>query len=412
LKPYLGLSLSVGFGSRATTHRVYAAPPTAVSTMQQHLVKFLLALALGAATSMVPSCPRDEQPDGHIALVQRHAKSSQVEVAEDKDPRSRDCSGCSFVGDLRCQFKFKDEYFHRINNCLWPQYDVVTASRNATGLRCFMVDKSLEEVLKPLVSDMDTCMISSMAEGVEALPDNVQKSVWTFPGGIPPKGVDQQTSCNGSHWCSGSKPNMYLTTNRHAMARDAAQVVSHIDSKQPYVVLILRKETSRELDVGSTQLLTSALNNLGRNRGFTVVTYDGSPTQKDTINLFAHAAGVVGWHGAAFANVLFASKPTCVVEMQTFRDIDYSDNTLARTMDFWATSGFSFARDPLPPWKDYSIVGVPLRQIIHVNNAETSVASHSSGGLASDDFIVKGMSRVHITEQDVTKVVATLDNCL
>ena len=72
----------VGFENRAT-HRVCA-----LSTMQR-LMTCILVLAVGAATCSSAWCP-NEQPDGHIALVQRHAKVSQVEDTEDKGPGLRD----------------------------------------------------------------------------------------------------------------------------------------------------------------------------------------------------------------------------------------------------------------------------------------------------------------------------------
>jgi hypothetical protein len=66
-------------------------------------------------------------------------------------------------------------------------------------------------------------------------------------------------------------------------------------------------------------------------------------TVKQTLDIFTNAAGVVGYHGAGHANTLFTANPSCVIEISTYRTLDWkpwrSNSELATQNDllFWHT---------------------------------------------------------------------------
>jgi len=356
-----------------------------------------LAVLVTAGTSVFGI---HKKPEPVIKLIANSAMNG-FQIHHYVDITGHDCSGCDYVGGLRCHFEYRDEFFHRINNCLWPMYDVVDDARGATGKKCFILDKSLADVLDPLVKDMDYRFIGSKSDCIKSMTGLRVAS--QYPGGVLPgkqTGIYEPTK----------EMQAQMATNRHALGRDAANVRTAI--KQPYVILILRKgaDTNRVFDKASEKLLKQAVEDIAGKHGFSVATYKGDESQTDTIGLFAHASGVVGYHGGGYANVLFASKPMCVVEMTTYADIDYSDKTLSRVINL--NDGWYLAdKDPEAAWKDWTVYGVPLRQIIEANGDEKELKKNSAGGLADAEFLIHRKT-ITLTENDVSAVASTLDKCL
>ena len=81
----------------------------------------------------------------------------------------------------------------------------------------------------------------------------------------------------------------------------------------PIVVVIQRQGGSRTF-----LNFSSILPQLSRDiQPATVITYSGDESLKETIRLYASASVVVGYHGAAFANVLFSKPRTLAIEIFT-----------------------------------------------------------------------------------------------
>jgi len=349
-----------------------------------------ITLSFVAAVGTIAFASQTNAPS--LALLQLQASYEHKEVRP-----THNCGGCGFVGDLRCEQEFKIDYLHAINNCLWPTYDVVFASRHHSGLRCFITDESVAPLLQPLVSDMETRMISADAPCIESLPNTSDVKKSAFAGGI-----NHETELD-------AEQKERLGKHREAMGRDAASI-GKSPINQPYVVLILRNN-HRVLNNESVQLLTDALMELGERRHFTVVPYVTGDKDANTINLFAHASGVVGYYGAALANVLFASKPACVVEMTTFKDLDYSSKNYAPITNL-NSKHYDVSHDPTPAWKKWAVYGVPLQQLVEANHAEQSIRSHSKDGFVSEQYLVDEMPIVNLTRLDVGIVTDKLDACL
>ena len=84
-----------------------------------------------------------------------------------------------------------------------------------------------------------------------------------------------------------------------------------------YLVMIHRRPPdSRAFDNTTSALLLNALSRVCPD-GVELRVYYGFESPLETIQLFSNAIGVVGFHGAGFANAYFAMSRCCVVEITT-----------------------------------------------------------------------------------------------
>ena len=77
-----------------------------------------------------------------------------------------------------------------------------------------------------------------------------------------------------------------------------------------------RPPDSRAFDNTTSALLLNALSRVCPD-GVELRVYYGHESPLETIQLFSNAIGVVGFHGAGFANAYFAMSRCCVVEITT-----------------------------------------------------------------------------------------------
>mmetsp|Transcript_3139 Transcript_3139/g.8050 ORF Transcript_3139/g.8050 Transcript_3139/m.8050 type:complete len:400 (+) Transcript_3139:54-1253(+) len=305
--------------------------------------------------------------------------------------RSYSCDGCVYTADLRCFHKWQQSYFHRIRDCLLPQYVAVTAarnslgkaaSRNSSGMFCAVADHGVGEVLEPLISDMQfriidaraTCFVNLSRYAVNK--SNLRN--WKTPRGIL---SDARVTLVPNNDRSGLR----------ATQRDALRI-GRPSIRGAYVILIARdRARSRRFKKDTQDRLVAAL----RHSGLSVITYTRTETQAHTISLFAHASGVIGYHGAGAVNTLFSSRPLCMLEITTFMDADFSDNTV------WRSNKKLAAINKNLIWLTHIL---PSRQVWNGRN-------HSLFGFDLDHQI-KYLKWVTLEAKDIASIVARMGVCL
>merc|ERR1719436_1153397 len=98
------------------------------------------------------------------------------------------------------------------------------------------------------------------------------------------------------------------------LQQDASRLVG---KPSPHIVLVQRLGESRMFHEDAVEQLRASL----QSTNLPVPTYFGSESVVDTIRLFNQAAGVVGYHGAAWANVMFSAYPHCLHQISTWENL-------------------------------------------------------------------------------------------
>lgn len=107
--------------------------------------------------------------------------------------------------------------------------------------------------------------------------------------------------------------------------------------EQDYAIVILRKGNDRDRNIPE-DIHNKLVNNIQKLDLLQVVTYNGDKSFEDTIKMFQRANIVIGLHGAAMCNLIFAQKGITVVEYLT-RDI------VDRPWEFYGTGSIGGSTD-------------------------------------------------------------------
>jgi len=135
-----------------------------------------------------------------------------------------------------------------------------------------------------------------------------------------------------------------------------------------YVVLIARQGGSRQWEGPTRQALENGLGHVARACSTTAAPdgqlriYEGTESMAATLRLFRSAAVVVGFHGAAFSNVLFSV--ASVVEVTL-----YTDSSRTR---HWRCNGPRCGGLNMQAWPDvrtkYRVHAVPIEPTLQANS--------------------------------------------
>lgn len=235
--------------------------------------------------------------------------------------------------DLTCHSKFDGAFFHQIYNCLLPVVAHMYAAHAMRGT---------------------VCVSPFMRRWYHALAPNATLV----------------------ETCAHPAPTIVPASPRAILER----LLQPYDAPAQHIVLVLRNKTRTFMHF---ERLRDALTTLGR-----VVVYKGTESAAATIALFRNARAIVGYHGAAFSNAVFARNAT-TVELTTYAALNSSR--------MWRSNGES-----LRPWlsRPFVVLPIPLSRLLAANGVALRVKD-------SDHFI-KNLRRVPLEVDTIERVVSAL----
>lgn len=346
-----------------------------------------------------------------------HHGHSGASVSQRDEPVAAyaNCKGCDIVMDLRCAGirAGRHAFFHRIVNCLLPFYGLIEQVRWEPGRRCAVTwftyhrhaDPNLLPFIELLAPDAELKFIDENAECSSNLYlTTVEPS---YKQGFNKRFVEE--FANDDHVAATYK--IDLQSNARVLQRDSLKYQSQLGlGGTPTGVLLLRKSgtspagepvrTTREFDTFSENALREGLNAVLPRP---LVNYYGSESVADTIRMFVLANLIAGYHGAGIANAMFTSRPACVLEVSTFKDL--------KSKKPWRTNADLIKVSPnLAEWETYKL---PLKQLLDANHLSwQSLASPSTDAVDVVDESIKDLPLVSLTSGDVEHMAGWVSRCL
>jgi hypothetical protein len=313
------------------------------------------------------------------------------------------CDGCDLTIDFSCPYgRPRSAYYHRIADCLLPSYGLLELARAAEGTVCVLTyskQPSLLPLLPLLISDMRNArLIDAATDCAQSLPRHaidpspVRTKQWQYVHDFP--GLKNVV---GRH-------KVDFVANVHALHRDISKIAT--PPSEPQLVLIYRPRGTRRFAPETRAALGDMLNRVALSTGAAAgararagqaklgfLEYSGQESIKSTFDIFTNAAGVVGYHGAGFANVLFTARPSCVIELTTWTSLEK-----IRT---WRTNKFLAKESPHLSWR---ILQIELQTLIDANNVKLEQ-------IKSVDW-VKELKVIRLLDSDVRNVERILADWL
>jgi len=357
-----------------------------------------------SGTSLVGEAEAEEEPyDGEDDQLDDTSFREDLEawpLVGNTSRGPRPCDGCDLTIDFSCPYgRPRAAYYHRIADCLLPSYGLLELARAAEGTVCVLTyskKPNLLPLLPLLIADIRNVRLFDADEKcAEALPRHaidpspVRTKQWQYVHDFP-----TLKNIVGRHQVD-------FRANARALHRDIRKVAT--PPSEPQLVLIHRPRGQRIFAPGTRAALGDMLNRVARSAGTApgippwaklgVMEYSGQESIKSTFDIFTNAAGIVGYHGAGFANVLFAARPSCVLELTTW-------TSLAKIRT-WRTNKFLARENPYLSWK---VLQIELQTLMDANNKRLEQ-------IKSVDW-VKELKVIRLLDLDVRNAERVLAGCL
>ena len=298
------------------------------------LTRATRALQMVANRTVFGTSWREQECLGNIKCRQRFRYPGRHEQA-----CSNDTLRFRTLVDLRCQHPCEAAFFHRIESCFQPLYPLLNFARDKgfgvlverrgffaselehlfwrswhpTSVLLKYDDRSRHGMAwnkcwkSPVRHNRTADLCFNVEQGavlVMASRKGAKRQV--VPPADPTAGALRQ-----------AVPPAVPTVTSLMMQSDLVKLGIYQPSRRasdiPIVVVIQRQGGSRTFLNFSSILLQ-----LSRDiQPATVIVYSGDESLKETIRLYASASVIVGYHGAAFANVLFSKPRTLAIEIFT-----------------------------------------------------------------------------------------------
>jgi hypothetical protein len=318
------------------------------------------------------------------------------------EKKEEDCGACSFTIDLSCvhHFEKRSGYWHRFADCLVPSYGLLEMARKAEGTVCILtysdfsrgnVQPNLDPILPVLIPDLlakgariidtrEPCTSSLKAHAVDpSVTDQVEKHYMDeFPK------LKNITGRYPISWAA----------NVRALQRDAARAV-HSPDKAQLILLDRPDSVTRVLYPKAKAALTGVMKGIAGAKNIGYAEYLGAVSIPDTIRLFMNAAGTVGYHGAAFVNALFTTKPSCIMELTTYKDSEGKDE--------WRTNEWLATEHTLLSWHK---IHIKIQTLLTINGEKLPWR------YASRSKWIKNLHYVDLADSDLAAVEEGLKACL
>ena len=321
-----------------------------------------------------------------------HPLPTFVDESSQETPRAAcvDARAFGSVLDLSCSAHTRAAAYHRIHDCLVPNFDVIEAALAANGSSdtVLLVPPYLAQFVDLLlpksgpdalflarldlpVRDRDACVLSTSTTRV------------LF-------GLGRKKITRAELMSRGTR---FRTLAHHrAGLHQGPGVMSH---RRPTVLLVDRSISARRNFIDSAQLSNAISAGL---RGSRISTYFGNETTAETVRLFANAQVVFGFHGAGLINVVFCKARAVVVEL-TF----LLDEGVANPRPF-RTNGLAVLRMAAEQLH-WLIHALPVSAAHIPDDAELSAIREDKHDL---DHMLKQASNISVPPLDMFNVLAAV----
>ena len=300
-----------------------------------------------------------------------------------------DASAYENVLDLSCAAHTRAAAYHRIRDCLVPNFDVIEAALAANGS-----DDTLLLVPPYFTQFIDVLLpkhgIGSLALPRLDLPSHDRDTcVLVTSAARVFFGLGTRNITRAELIKRGTR--FRALAYRRVGIHNSNWNLSH----SPTVLLIDRALLTRRNFVNSAQLRNSFSVGL---RGSRVATYFGNESIAETIRLFANAQVVFGFHGAGLINVVFCKPTTVVVELTFLLNEDEANPRPFRTN---GPGVLPIAAEQL----NWLVHALPV-SVAHIpNNVELS-AMHEDNH--DRDHALKQASNISVPPVDMYNVLASV----
>lgn len=375
---------------------------TAAKVRMREMVRSSLAIGdwvVGSNSSQQPNVRTSSQAlseaiDNHTSQHKAQSSSSMVAQSDSKASNGvmlKCPSKCRNIVNVACTRAHHP--FDRIINCLMPLYPALVQMLSAHPVNTTL----------PVA-----CLV--MPQGQATIGEYVNALFGTRSFHL----LESPTGCATTESLKFSKPSLEVSRVLHAKLRGHwLPALQHA----PYIVLAVRT-ISRAFRQDLKQL-TRRLYVATRHE---VRLYFGNESASETVSLFAGAAGMIGWHGAGFANAVFMPHGGCIIEIGTYiyealpnrcepreegRMWNYTQKGGAIVMP-WRSN-----RPAVQPWNtklrwiEYKI---SLRQLLEANNWPCHALLPSAANFR--DHKIKMLAWTILTDLDVDNIAAALEPCL
>jgi hypothetical protein len=333
----------------------------------------------------------------------------QEDVAAPSNARigraSSNCAGCTFTIDLSCahHFEKRSGYWHRLADCLVPGYGLLERARKAEGTVCILawseyttrgaihLKPNLDPFLPVLIPDL-------LAKGARIIDSSQPCARSLQAHAVDPSVTDQVEKHYMDEFpklknITGRYP-ISWAANVRALQRDAARAV-HSPDKAQLILLDRPDSVTRVLYPKAKAALTGVMKGIAGAKNIGYAEYLGAVSIPDTIRLFMNAAGTVGYHGAAFVNALFTTKPSCIMELTTYKDSEGKDE--------WRTNEWLATEHTLLSWHK---IHIKIQTLLTINGEKLPWR------YASRSKWIKNLHYVDLADSDLAAVEEGLKACL
>jgi hypothetical protein len=185
-----------------------------------------------------------------------------------------------------------------------------------------------------------------------------------------------------------------VEANLRWMQDDFARSVGQFS---PLFVIIQRRNVSRSFRDDSLEQLKDSMRvvRLG-GMPLPLTVYYGSEDVVATVRMFAQAAEVLGYHGAAWANTLFSARRHCMHQITTFEDLEGKRR--------WRVNN----EVKINPMGKFNVYKLPLKKVLKENKVAVADFNNSS----DKDHFIKKLAWVPLKSYDVTNLKAGVRGCL
>lgn len=373
----------------------------AVATRRTHIGFFICITSLSIFVSYICILSSVEQePQTNVHRIVRsdseilvldtlpHLNMTGTVLNEDLyscNGKKRSLRHCSAIIDLTCTGRLAHAFFHRVMDCFNIEYDRLRAALQSTPSLCLVgyanrANFYLAALPRHLPEPQFLCSETDSQPTVVAERN--------LSNATEPKSPTHIFERVGHHvpilkLLPSSASSYTLLEDLHARWGSTSQ-------ERKALILIQREGKTRQFSEDIFEKLKSNLINIAQLHNRTLYTYAGKETIDRTVEIFHSADLVIGFHGAAAANMLFAAQGACYIEISTYTKSDMSTK--------WRSNAESL-KSSRPDLKTFTF-NIPLDHGWPTLNTTDVDANENADGF------IKSLTNITLQENDLDNLMS------
>lgn len=291
-------------------------------------------------------------------------------------------ANCSDIVNLACKSQLVTQFYHRVMDCLRVEYMALKIALQSIDNVCLVGFANREEFYLQLFPEKmskrqllcsEPPSLSFLTHAEMRIGDAIR---------------DEETVVFMQ----------YLERDSSAVILEDLEAMdsSTSNTRKAKIVLIHRVSKTRSFDGITFAKLCDRLMTTAQKFNTKLYVYTGEETVQRTIQIFHEADVIVGYHGAAMTNMLFASRQSCFIEISTYASTDMSRP--------WRTN--SNALKKVRPDLNIFVYRIPLDHGWHTLNT-SSVDVHEDA-----DHYIKAFTNISLPKSDIDNVVNIAEACI